>query len=199
MPNKNKNMNCPKCKTKKLSEKLKVGDVVIDRCSFCGGLWFEKDELRLAKDKKLKNARWVDIELKDKSLDWIEFDLWKDKSKFKAGKDVKFCPECKTSLYKINYGNSRVEIDVCGICKGIWLEKNDFRKIIRYVKNKADYEVLNNYIKNLASQTKEIFTGPESVKSEIVDLITLTKLLKYKLVAQHPILANIILNLPLTK
>ncbi len=192
-------MNCPKCKTKELSEKIKIGDVTVDRCSFCGGLWFEKDELRLVKDKKLKDARWVDIELKDKSLDWIEFDLWKDNSKFKAKKDIKLCPECQTSLYMLNYGNSDVEIDVCGVCKGIWLEKNDFRKIIKHVKSKADYEVLNNYIKNLVSQTKEIFTGPESIKSEIIDLITLTKLLKYKLVAQHPIIANIILNLPLTK
>ncbi len=192
-------MNCPRCKTKKLSEKVKVGDVVIDRCSFCGGLWFERDELRLAKDKKLKDAKWMDIELRDKSLDWIEFDLWKDESKFKAEKDIKFCPHCKTSLYKINYGNSGVEIDVCGVCKGIWLERNDFKKIIKYVKNKAGYEVLNNYMKNLISQTKEIFIGPESIKSEMTDLLTLTKLLKYKLTAQYPILVKLLLNLPLTK
>jgi len=192
-------MNCPKCKTKKLSEKVRAGDVVIDRCSFCGGLWFERDELRLAKDKKVKDARWVDIELKDKSLDWFKFDLWKDKSKFKASKDIKFCPHCKIPLYKVNYGDSGIEIDVCGVCKGIWLERNEFKEIIKYVKNKADYEVLNNYVKNLVSETKEIFIGPESIKSEIADLLTLTKLLKYKLAVQYPILIKLVSNLPLTK
>ena len=42
-------MKCPNCK-KELSEKIKIGDVKIDHCDKCGGLWFEKDELRLAKD-----------------------------------------------------------------------------------------------------------------------------------------------------
>lgn len=189
-------MNCPQCKTKKLSEKIKIGDINIDRCSFCGGLWFERDELRLAKDKKLKDAKWLDIELKDKSLDWTKFELWKDSMKFKAKRDVKFCPHCKTPLYKLNYGDSGVEIDVCGTCKGIWLNRNEFRKIIKYVKNKADYEVLNNYVKNLISETKEIFIGPESIKSEIADLLILTKLFKYKLAAQYPTITKLLLCLP---
>ena len=192
-------MNCPKCKTKKLSEKVRIGDVVTDRCPSCAGLWFERDELRLAKDKKVKEARWLDIELKDKSLSWIEFDLWKDESKFKAEKDVKLCPHCETSLYEINYGDSGVEIDVCGVYQGIWLDRGEFKKIIKYLENKADYEVLNNYVKILISETKEIFIGPESIQSEIADLLMLIKLLKYKLVAQYPVLAKIILNLPLTK
>jgi len=192
-------MNCPKCKTKKLSEKVKISDVVIDRCPSCSGLWFERDELRLAKDKKLKDARWLDIEIKDKSLNWIEFDLWKDESKFKAEKDVKFCPHCQTSLYEIDYGDSGVKIDVCGVCKGIWLDRGEFKKIIKYLEEKVDYELLNNYVKNLISETKEIFIGPESIRSEIADLLILIKLLKYKLAAQYPVLTEIILNLPLTK
>jgi Zn-finger nucleic acid-binding protein len=189
-------MNCPKCKTKKLSEKIKIGDVVIDRCPSCDGLWFERNELRLAKDKKAQDAIWVDVELKDKSLDWFKFDLWKDSVKFKAEKDIKFCPRCEIPLYKINYGDSDIEIDVCGVCKGIWLERNEFEKIIKYIKNKADYEVLNNYAKNLISETKEIFIGPESIRSEITDLLILTKLFKYKLATQYPTLTKILLNLP---
>lgn len=192
-------MNCPNCKNKKLSEKLKVGDVAIDRCPSCEGLWFEKNELRLAKDKKLKNAKWLDIEIKDKSLDWFKIDLWKDKIKFKALKSIKPCPECKTPLYEVGYGDSKIKVDTCGICKGTWLDRGEFKKIIKYLKNKADYEVLNNYAKNLVAETKEIFTGPESVKSEITDLLILTKLLKYKLASQYPKLVKIFLNFPLTK
>lgn len=189
-------MNCPKCKTQKLSEKVSVGDVVIDRCSFCGGLWFERDELRLAKDKKVKDARWVDIELKDEKLDWFKFELWKNKLKFKAAKDIKFCPHCKTPLYKVAYGDSDVKIDICGICGGIWLDQGEFKKIIKYVKNKAYYEVLNNYMKNLILETKEIFIGPESMRSEVADLLVLTKLLKYKLAAQYPTLIKLFSSLP---
>ncbi len=192
----NKKMNCPNCKNEKLSEKIKIGDVEINKCPSCEGLWFEKDELRLAKDKKLPDAKWLDIELEDKSLNWFHVDLWKDSVEFKAEKDTRLCPECEIPLYKIEYGDSGVEVDVCGICKGLWLDRGEYKKIINYVKKTADYEVLNNYAKNLASETKEIFIGPESMGSEIVDLIILTKLFKYKLAVQYPNIAKILLDVP---
>ncbi|MDP3052623.1 MAG: zf-TFIIB domain-containing protein [bacterium] len=191
-------MKCPKCK-KELSEKIKIGDVKIDRCSGCGGLWFEKDELRLAKDKKAPEAKWVDAEIKDKSINWFQFEFWKDKIKFKIKKGLKYCPTDDIPLYQLNYDDTPIEIDVCGICFGIWLDKGEFKKIIDYVKNKADYEVLYNYAKNLAEETKEIFIGPESVKSEVVDLLMLIKLLKYKLMVQHPELVKLISIIPLPK
>lgn len=191
-------MKCPKCR-KELSEKIKIGDVKIDRCPKCGGLWFEKDELRLAKDKEAPEARWVDVEIKDKSINWLQFDFWKDKVKFKVKKGMKCCPIDEIPLYQVNYGDTPIEIDVCGICFGIWLDKGEFKKIVDYAKNKADYETLHNYAKNLVLETKEIFIGPESIKSEVTDLLVLIKLLKYKLAAQHPALVELISGLPLTK
>ncbi len=191
-------MKCPKCK-KELSEKIKIGDVKIDRCAKCGGFWFKKDELRLAKDKEAPEAKWIDVEIKDKNLNWFQFDLWKDKIKFKAKKGIRYCPVDEISLYQINYGDTSIEIDVCGICSGIWLDKDEFKKIIDYVKNKAEYEVLYNYAKNLAQETKEIFVGPESIKSEVTDLLILIKLFKYKLAVQHPELVKLISSLPLTR
>ncbi|MBU4142994.1 zf-TFIIB domain-containing protein [Patescibacteria group bacterium] len=191
-------MKCPKCK-KELSEKIKIGDVKIDRCPKCGGLWFEKDELRLAKDKQAPEARWVDVEIKDKSINWFQFDFWKDKIKFKVKKGMKYCPIDEIPLYQVNYGDTPIKIDVCGICFGIWLDKGEFKKITDYIKNKAEYETLYNYAKNLALETKEIFVGPESVKSEVADLLMLIKLLKYKLMAQHPELVRLISSLPFTK
>ena len=191
-------MKCPKCK-KELSEEIKIGDVKVDRCPKCGGLWFEKDELRLAKDKEVPEARWIDIEIKDKSINWFQLKLWKDKLKFKAKKEIEYCPIDEIPLYKINYGDTPIEIDVCGVCYGIWLDKGEFKKIIDYVKNKAEYEMLYNYAKNLARETKEIFVGPESIKSEAADLLMLIKLLKYKLMVQHPELVKLISKLPLTK
>lgn len=192
-------MDCPKCKNQKLSEKMRIGDVVVDRCPSCAGLWFQRDELRLAKDKKAPEARWVDVELKDKSVDWFSLELWKDKLKFRAKRGKRLCSTCKTPLYRVNYGDSPVEIEVCGICSGVWLDRGEFEKIIDYVEKKADYEVLHNYAKNLLQETKEIFVGPDSVKSEAKDLLMLVKLLKYKLAVQYPELAKLFSSLPLTK
>jgi len=194
----NEIMKCPKCK-KELSEKIKISDVKVERCSNCGGLWFEKDELRLAKDKKAPEARWLDIEIEDKSINWLQFDLWKDKGKFKVKKEIKYCPVDEIPLYQVSYGDTPIEIDVCGVCQGVWLDKGEFKKIIDHVKDKAGYEILYNYAKNLALETSEIFIGPESVKSEVIDLLILIKLLKYKLMVQHPELVKLFAKLPLTK
>ncbi len=191
-------MKCPKCKKESLEE-IKISDVKIERCTNCSGFWFGKNELRLAKDKELPEARWMDVEIKDQSVNWLQFELWKDKIKFKVKRGIKFCPIDDSPLYEVNYGDSSIKIDVCGICSGIWLDKGEFRKIIDYVKNKSDYEVLRNYVKNLAQETKEIFVGPESIKSEVTDLLVLIKLFKYKLAAQYPTLVKLIFSLPLTK
>ena len=191
-------MKCPSCK-QELFEEIKIGDVTIDRCSSCQGLWFDKDELRLAKDKKAPEAKWVDVEVEDKSLNWFHFDLWKDKVKFKVKKEIKFCPIDNVPLYEVNYGETGIEVDVCGVCRGIWVDRGEFEKIIDYVKEKAQYEVLYNYLKNLSEETKEIFVGPESVRSEAVDLLALVKLLKYKLLVQNPKLIKFLSHLPFTK
>lgn len=187
-------MKCPNCKNS--LGKIKIGNTEINHCAKCQGLWFEKDELRLAKDKKVKDSKWLDFELKVKSFNWKNFDLWSKKIDFQLLKDQRLCPYCKVPLYKINYGDSQIEIDVCSLCFGIWLDKDEFKKIIKYLKKQAGYEILHNYAKNLAEETKEIFTGPESLRSEIVDFLTLIKLLKYKFVVQYPLLAKLFLALP---
>jgi Zn-finger nucleic acid-binding protein len=37
-------LTCPRCRMKKLDE-LELGEVVVDRCACCGGLWFDNDEI----------------------------------------------------------------------------------------------------------------------------------------------------------
>ena len=61
-------MDCPN-KHNQL-EKVLFHNVEVDYCPECLGVWFEQDELRLAKDEK------------DKQLNWLDVDLWRDKGKF---------------------------------------------------------------------------------------------------------------------
>ncbi len=162
-----------------------IGKVKVDSCSQCEGLWFEADELRKAKDVELKDANWFDI------------DLWQDKSKFISTKDDKSCPSCHIFLYNLNYGDSKIKVDICGQCKGIWLDRGEFKKIIKYIRNKSDREVLWNYSANLVQETKEVFTGPESFLSEIADVIMLVDLFKYKFMTQHEDIARKLINSPI--
>ena len=175
-------MLCPVCK-KPLDKAILYG-VEVNYCPICLGLWFEKDELRWAKDTKDRNLRWLDI------------DLWKEEDKFKISRGSKLCPACRLPLYEVNYGDSDVKIDVCNVCHGIWLDRGEFRKIINYLEEKAYLEVLNNYARNLAEEFWEIFTGPETFREEVLDFVTILKLLNYKFVTQHPLISKIIANLP---
>ncbi len=175
-------MVCPNCKIE--LEKAILHNVEIDYCPKCLGIFFEEDELKWAKDAK------------DKDLNWLDIDLWKDETKFKISPENKLCSRCRLPLYEISYGESKIKVDVCNLCYGIWLDRGEFKRIIEYLKEKADYEVLQKYTKNLSQEFWEIFTGPETFREEISDFLTILKLFNYKFVTQHPIITKIISNLP---
>lgn len=176
-------MFCPYHKNKFLKKALFYG-TEIDYCPVCLGIWFDRDELRRAKDEKDENLRWLDI------------DLWKNEKEFKICYGIRLCPSCRLPLYEVYYGDSNIVVDVCNICQGIWLDRAEFKKIIDWLRKKADYEVLNKYSKNLLKQALEIFSGPEELGEEILDFIAVLKLLNYKFAAKHPFLTKVMSQLP---
>lgn len=175
-------MLCPLCKIE--LKKAVFYKTEVDYCHCCLGLWFERDELRQAKDEK------------DKELNWLDIDLWQEKKKFKISEGIKMCPSCFVPLYQINYGDSQISLDLCNLCEGIWLDRGEFKKIMDYLKIKGHYEIFNNYFKNLLTEALEIFTGPESFQSEFNDFLTLLKVLEYKFLIKHPEIKEIISGLP---
>ena len=159
-------------------------NVEVDYCPVCLGLWFEDQELRLAKDNK------------DKDLQWCDIDLWKDKKKFRIGRGARSCPLDRVPLYEVFYGKSPVVVDVCSLCRGVWLDRGEFKKIIKWVRESADYEVLHKYAKDLFEEAAEVFIGPETLREEILDFIAVLKLLKYKFAVRHPEITKTISHLP---
>ncbi len=177
-----KNMICPNCKLK--LKKIIFRNTEIDYCPKCLGIWFEEDELRRAKDDK------------DQELNWLDIDLWQDQAQLAVAITEKQCPFCSQPLYAVDYGQSGVRVEVCNNCKGVWLERGEFKKIIDYLQEKKEKEVLDNYTANLLAEAKEVFTGPEPFRSELRDFLAVSKLLKYKLLAQYPQILDIIISLP---
>lgn len=188
-------MQCLNCRTTNLKKAI-FFNAEVDYCPRCLGLWFEEDELRQAKDEK------------DKDLNWLDIDLWQDKAKFKIspvqGSGAKkggkprfnLCPVCSVPLYCVEYGESKITVDLCNLCHGIWLDRGEFKKIIDYLKEKGKREILDNYLKNFAAEGLEVFAGPEDFKEELGDFLAILKLLNYKFVTQHPTISRIISNLP---
>ncbi len=156
----------------------------VDYCPQCLGVWFSEDELRQAKDQK------------DPSLQWLDVDLWEDKTKFQVGKTAKVCPIDFVPLYQIQYNGSETKVDLCDTCHGIWLNRGEFKKIIDYLKTKKADELLHHYLSSLVEEGKEIFVGPESFREEVDDFLMLVKLFNDKFVIQHPNISQIILGLP---
>jgi len=175
-------MECPN--DNEQLEKVLFHLVEVDYCPKCLGMWFDKDELRRAKDDR------------DKQLNWVDVDLWRDKSKFHVARGNKRCPICRVGLTEVSYDNSKVKVDFCKMCGGIWLDRGEFKQIINYLKNKSDYEILHNYAKNLVVQLWEVFSGPEGFRSELLDFLMLSKLFNYKFTTQHPHLNELIEELP---
>lgn len=175
-------MLCPRCK-KSLDKAIFYG-VEADYCPTCLGIFFEEDELRLAKDAK------------DKDLNWLDVDIWKDEKKFKISYGIRLCPACRLPLYEVYYNDSKIIVDVCNLCRGIWLDRGEFKKIIAYLREKAGWEVLRHYVKNLFEEFREVFAGPETLREEILDLLTILKVINYKFLIHHPKIADIISSLP---
>jgi uncharacterized protein len=175
-------MKCPKDKTD--LDKAILHQIEVDYCPTCMGIWFEEDELRQAKDKR------------DEELNWLDVDLWENKKDMRASKDNRLCPSCRLPLYEISYGDSDIKVDICNICRGIWLDRGEFKKIISYLQKKKDWEVIHNYSKNLAQEGIEIFTGPETLREELGDFFSVLKLLRSKFMARFPEITNTISQLP---
>jgi len=176
-------MKCPNCQKENLTKGL-FYQTEIDYCPKCLGLWFDKDELRIAKDEK------------DESLRWLDVDLFHDQKKFNLRKDKKFCPKCLVPFYEVSYNNSDIKVDLCNLCFGIWLDRGEFKKIIHYLKKQEKDQALYNYPENLVKQFKEVFSGKEGFESELGDFLSLLKLLKYKFAIQYKNLAKVIEQMP---
>ncbi len=163
-------------------EKVLFHNTQVDYCSSCLGIWFDKDELLYAKDDK------------DAQLNWLDFDLWRDKGRFKLSRTFRHCPNCRAGLVEVSYDESNVKIDFCKHCQGIWLDRGEFKQIMVYLKKKADYEILHHYTKNIVRQLWEVFAGPQKFREELPDFLMLLKLFNYKFVAQYPLINSWIEN-----
>src|SRR3989344_7312475 len=173
---------CPRDETQ--LETIEFHTQKVERCPFCGGIWFEHDELRKAKDSE------------DEFLKWFDVDLWPDSTRFKMVPTARICSKDGVVMYRTHYDGSGVIVDVCNMCQGIWLDEGEYRAIIDWIRAKVDREAWRDYLKAIGQETVEVFTGPEGMRSEFADLTILLKLLSYKFLARWPLFTRLIAQLP---
>lgn len=175
-------MNCPKCE--KQLKQIKINGAEVNCCDNCGGIWFDKDELKLVRDER------------DKNLSWLDFDLWDNKNKLSvSGKSID-CPCDGKPLFKIKCGNTNVLVDICLKCHGIWLDKDELDKIISELKEKINSKTIPEYINDLGTEIGKLITHQGKTQEEARHIMIIMKLIEYRFMSQHPDLAKVISKLP---
>jgi len=105
-------MKCPKCRAE--LKKVKRGDVVVDACDLCYGIWLDKGELEL-----ISSRDSCDLE---KSAKIIKKLSSADVSEI--SEDSYSCPICNKTMKKIRFDiEGEVVADRCSECGGIWFDR----------------------------------------------------------------------------
>ena len=161
-------MKCPYCLGE--LEPIDCKGIEIDECISCKGRWFDRDELRKAKDKQ------------DDDIRWLDFDLFgKDAEESSARSEGKICPKCSQMMSSLKYNTSSIIIDKCDYCGGVWLDHGEFERIINYLEDTVLATSAKDYAKDTFKQFVEIFTGPKGKITEIKDFLAVLNLLKKRM------------------
>jgi len=177
-------MECPKCH--KPLETLAGGGVRVESCAQCGGTWYEKDELRVLKDRESHG-----------DYCWIDFDLWKDIGRFRARRQQRYsCPRDGLPMTTVHYGDTSIAVDICSECRGIWLDKGEYEEIVRYLEKVVDTSSVGDYVNDMREEFVRLLEAREAPWSVLKDLSKILYLLELRFVVNHPGLAGAASSLP---
>jgi Zn-finger nucleic acid-binding protein len=166
-------MDCPEDGTT-LQETDSHG-VTIHECPQCHGRWFDRDELRRAKDSV------------DPDLRWLDFDPFVGQTvQREAGRPERLCPRDAVPLGVMPYEKSGVRMDECSKCHGVWLGDGEFERILKHLENEVNSETAAQLEVEAARQLGQVFTGHEGPVSELRDLFSVLHLLRKRWAVEHP-------------
>ncbi|MHB8877873.1 MAG: zf-TFIIB domain-containing protein [Myxococcaceae bacterium] len=112
-------MNCPRCQEPLVRHKHDAGGQELDvqKCASCTGHWFEQKDLKAIEDT-------VEVVL----FAWLKLPGQETQAR------TLFCPRCdpqKVMDKVINEHDTRVVMDVCGNCHGVWLHHGELEALQR--------------------------------------------------------------------
>lgn len=136
-------MKCPRCSS--AMETVQVEDVQIDRCTKCGGLWF--DEFELADLKAKEGSEKVDTGQASKSAQYSQARL--------------NCPKCSTLMLRmVDIQQPHIWYETCEECGGSFFDAGEFRDLKRHN--------LLGRIKDVLVELKGGRNGPQNTLSPAI-------------------------------
>jgi Zn-finger nucleic acid-binding protein len=110
-------IRCPACR-KFLKRQRDAAGLEIDACPSCYGIWFDADELgRFLRSEPLrKRFIWDEAVEPLRSIGYV------------MSTRARICPRCQVAMQETLFGG--VSLDLCGRCKGIWLDDGELQRIL---------------------------------------------------------------------
>ena len=96
----------------------------------------------------------------------------------------------------VHYGDSSIAVDVCGRCKGMWLDKEEYDEVISYLEEKVDSSSASDYLKDIREELVEVLEARESPLTAMKDVGKVLYLLELRFAVEHPGLASLASALP---
>ncbi len=108
-------MKCPRCSS--AMETVQVEAVEIDRCTKCGGLWFDEFELDELKAKKGSE----------------EVDTGHPRNLNQSSQRQLKCPKCETLMLRmVDVQQPHIWYETCEVCGGSFLDAGEFKDLKRH-------------------------------------------------------------------
>ena len=110
-------LKCPACSNDLTPYTDDVSKLVIDGCFYCGGLWFDQDELRRLFTSPKLRKRFL-------------FPHNTFRVKIKDAPEVRSCPRCEGEQALKETDTGEVAVDECPQCEGIWLDAGEILRLV---------------------------------------------------------------------
>ena len=142
-------MFCPKCHVNSLEVHPVIGQgFELEQCTKCQGLWFDAGELETALAELAEQDLEIPADTKTLPVQ---------------------CPKCRRLLKTFNYPGTYAKIEMCGNCRGFWLDAEEWDEIVR----------VREYRKTHPQEPCEIAEDEDddktrSVKKRLLDMINRT-------------------------
>ncbi|TWT92076.1 TFIIB-type zinc ribbon-containing protein [Stieleria varia] len=132
-------MKCPHDGTELTATKYE-GDIEVDQCSQCSGMWLDWQELQ-----RIEDAREKDYSAEIKQLPDVVGSAYE--MAFARSKPAIQCPKCGREMERREHGFcSQVLVDTCPTCRGTWLDGGEI-------------EALEVFFEKTTSEAEEVRAG----------------------------------------
>ncbi|HWE30305.1 MAG TPA: zf-TFIIB domain-containing protein [Polyangia bacterium] len=135
------NLTCVKCTS--VLDKARVGDVEVDLCPSCGGLWLDHGEI-----ERLGHG-------KPEDLGRLRTALAGTASPEPVSEASTSCPACAGQLLEVELGP--VHIEHCNKCYGIFLDKGELDEAVQAVSGSTVRQVMTlagSFARELAASAR---------------------------------------------